>query len=131
MATAASDPRKAPPRQAGIPVRPSGVMPTFRGSVPLAEPVRNPPPLRVARAPGVEQQAVGNDDELWAAALAAAKQRAEQEEEERAWAAAMERARQLAAEEEREWAALRARAAEQTPRPQASRRPTGRVFTWP
>jgi hypothetical protein len=118
MAIPATDPRDALPRRPGAaPVRPSGVMPAFRGSVSLPAPAR--PPLRLAPARELD------DDALWSAALVAAKQRAEREEEERAWLAAMERAKALvAAQEEREWAALRARAARwSAPRPS--------VCTWP
>lgn len=102
-------------RQGALPVRPSGVMPAFRGKVSLPA-----PGLRLAKP-------VQNDDAEWAAAIALARQRALVEEEEREWAALQARARALAAEEEREWAALRARA---TPR-RAPVRPARRVVSWP
>jgi hypothetical protein len=117
MATAASDPRRdLPKRTGGLPSRPSGVMPAFRGSVALP-----------ARAPVRLAPAQPNDDEQWSAALAAAKQRALAEEEQRAWAAAIARARALADDEEHEWAALRAKA--QTRR--APKRPARRIVSWP
>lgn len=120
MATVATSPRRDMPRPtAGLPSRPSGVMPAFRGSVSLPTQA----PVRLAPA---------NDDELWSAALAAAKQRALEEEEERAWAAAITRARELVADEEHEWAALRAKAQRTMgQRTIAKPRPAPRVVSWP
>ncbi|MET0284635.1 MAG: hypothetical protein ABW352_09205 [Polyangiales bacterium] len=119
MPPAAASPRPVTPRRPSAePVRPSGVMPAFRGKVSLPTPSLPAPSLKLAPK-------VDNDEALWAEALAAAKKRAEQEDEERAWQQAIARAKALtAAQEEREWAALRARAA-------APRKPAPRLVSWP
>jgi hypothetical protein len=119
MSSVASNPRALPARRpSGEPVRPSGVMPAFRGKVSLPTPSFTAPPLKLAPK-------IANDDALWAEALAAAKLRAEADQEERAWQQAIARARaQTAAQEEREWAALRARA-------NAPRKPAPRLVSWP